>query len=272
MNFQVHMLPMKEVYSDDEFNCRGKIAPIDVIPLAQSIEEKGLQTPITVQPYTKVPGYKYRIVMGHRRYVAFKINKQEVIPCFIATDLDEFAARTQNLIENLNREDLNIMQEAHAIRHFRMAGWTVASIAKQINKSTGWVNIRLTALDMDPLIQKEIANDMLTQDQILQLSRIKKPEKRLEAVRLIKERKEKGEATSFDIVKPKVKGSTRRERKRHEIFEFMSLVQKTIGNSFATRCLAWTAGEISEYEIHKDLKREAEEKGKTYDIPKELYA
>jgi hypothetical protein len=43
----------------------------------------------------------------------------------------------------------------------------------------------------------------------------------------------------------------------------------SVGPSFGTRCLAWAAGEISEYELHLDIAEEAKAKGKRYNVPTE---
>ena len=42
---------VKEIYCDHDFNCRGQVAPIDVIDLAKSIELTGLLQPITIQSF-----------------------------------------------------------------------------------------------------------------------------------------------------------------------------------------------------------------------------
>src|SRR5262245_14130389 len=103
------MVPMDQIFSDDDFNCRGRIAPIDVIDLAKSIEEVGLQQPIVVQPYKHPlnPKILYRIMAGHRRFMAFRVNKSDKIPAFIREGLTDFEARLLNLTENLKRQDLN---------------------------------------------------------------------------------------------------------------------------------------------------------------------
>ena len=66
----IYDIPLAEIFSDDEFNCRGQIAPLDVLDLAKSIQQVGLQQPIIAQPWSEIHGKHWRIVSGHRRYKA----------------------------------------------------------------------------------------------------------------------------------------------------------------------------------------------------------
>src|SRR5690348_11843059 len=92
---KVYQVPMNEIFADDEFNCRGVIDPMTVIDLANDIRDKektrgegmGLIEPITLQPWSKEPGKKYRIVAGYRRFKAHEINKAEFIRALIREGL-----------------------------------------------------------------------------------------------------------------------------------------------------------------------------------------
>lgn len=268
---QVYKIPTVEIFSDDEFNCRGRIAPIDVVDLARSIEDNGLQSPILVQPIERPP-FKYRIISGHRRFAAVTIVlKAKTIECIVREGLDELTARKLNLEENLKRKDLNILQEAKAIEHFKKAGWTEEEISKEIGMSRGWVQIRGMVLSMPPDIQIQIAAGFLTQEQIRQVYTLKEPEQQYEAVRKIKDAKMAGEKP-VKIKPPKSPKEylAKRPRQREEIFQFIELVIDLMGGNFATRCMAWSAGEISDLEIHRDLKELCEEKGIRYEIPGEM--
>jgi|SRR5215831_7206355 len=133
---QIVELPVEMIYSDDNMNCRGRIAPYDVLELARSIEKSGLLSPIAVQPYDSVPGFRYRIILGHRRHKAFQVLKRETIPCVVKDGLTEVQVRILNLQENIERKDLNVLQEAHAIQKFKLAGYTLAEVANMVGMST----------------------------------------------------------------------------------------------------------------------------------------
>jgi len=268
----VHELKMEELYEDTDMNCRGAIVPIDVVDLCKSIERNGLLQPITVQPYTKPddPKIKYRIIVGHRRYTAFRVLKRESIPALIKIGLSEVQARVLNLQENLERQDLNILQEAKSIYKFKEAGYTMQEVAKLLNVSIGWVQVRYNLLSLEPEIQAEAARGFLTQGHIKQLYAMPDRETRFEAVKKIKESKLRGEKKAINIATPKKRNPLiRKPRQREEIFDMIGFIIDILGSSFSTRALAWAAGEISDLELYRDMKVEAEALGKLFSIPNE---
>lgn len=255
---------VNEIYSDMlDFNCRHQIiTPFEVETLADSIKEKGLLQPILVQPYDRGK-FKYKIIVGHRRFAAIKRLKHETIDCKLVSNVTESDARSMNLIENLERENLNMLQEAKAIEWFLNHGMTLKEIAKKVNKSTGWVHIRASILNLDEDIQKEIAAGWLKQDQIRALHDIPSRQGKIEAVKKIKEAKERGE--SVDIIETYNKKKTRSitdnldskvVRTAREIFEVQDAVTDQVGPNIVTRTLAWTGGVISTKEYLEDLNKE----------------
>ena len=65
--YTVTDVELNRIWSDDDFNCRGIIVPMDVIDLAKDIDRNGLQFPIAVQPINEVVGggdssFDFRIV------------------------------------------------------------------------------------------------------------------------------------------------------------------------------------------------------------------
>src|SRR5690606_25873258 len=92
---KLYEISLTDIYIDNAFNCRGAIAPIDVVDLAKSIKADGLQQPIIVEPFEH-PKYKYRIISGHRRFVAHRVNEAKTIQCKVVTGLNEFQARRLN--------------------------------------------------------------------------------------------------------------------------------------------------------------------------------
>lgn len=267
----VHSIPMSEIFSDDEFNCRGKIQPLDVVDLANDITSKGLDYPITIQPFKEHPPQKYRIVAGHRRFMAFRVNKAETIPCTIRTDLDDFKAAALNIRENVLRKDLNIKQEAHGIRKFMQAGWSEGAVAKELQQSRGWVQVRYMLLALPEDIQTEAAAGWMTQDQIRRIYSQKNPDSQYTLLRKIKEAKVRGEKVELPReVSPNHLVKRKRAQDRTVMFGFMDHVLVTIGAGFYTRILAWCAGEISDYEIHQDLEKYCEENDIPYTFPDEI--
>ena len=81
--------------------------------LAQSIKQDGLNFPLVVQPWHG----GYRLICGFRRYQAIAtILKWTKIPVMIRSDLSDAEAQRLNLSENLERKNLNILEEARALQ------------------------------------------------------------------------------------------------------------------------------------------------------------
>lgn len=259
-------IPMTEIFADETFNCRGRIAPIDVVDLARDIDANGLYQAIVVEPYERSP-YKYKMICGYRRHAAFRILEKKNIPAVISYGMTELQARRMNLSENLKRKDLNILQEAKAIKHFKDAHMTEEEVAKDLGMSRMWVQVRYHLLELEPEIQEEAAAGFLTQTQIRDIYSLPTKAERFEAVKRIKVSKINGEKRPVRVREIKIKPLAKRERERDEIFKMQDLIRDTVGNNFGTRCLAWTAGEISDFALMTDLKELAKQKGVYYEIP-----
>jgi ParB family chromosome partitioning protein len=264
---EVVQLPIKKVFSDPTFNCRGAIAPIDVVELARDIERNGLMQPIIVQPYQNGK-YDYRIIAGHRRAKAHEVLKWEHIDCIVKTDIDEGKALISNLAENIHRKNLNILQEARALEKLKNKGFSIEAVAMALGKSTTWVRMRYELLELPEVIQEAAAAGYIKQNQIRDLFRIKDQDEQIRLARKIKSAKQKGDKVPH-INKPKRNIFKAKQRNNREVEEMMNHVQKSIGNNFGTRCLAWAAGNISDIAIFQDIKQISEEAGLHYTIPDE---
>ena len=83
--------------------------------LADSIRSQGIMQPVLVRPLVPVNGeLRYEIIAGERRFRAAKLAGLEVIPVLVRA-VDDQTAAAMALIENIQREDLNPLEEAHGI-------------------------------------------------------------------------------------------------------------------------------------------------------------
>ncbi len=253
-DMQIQHLPLSEIYSDSTFNIRGAIHMGDVVELAKNINSHGLLQAISVQPYDKVPGYKWRIILGHRRFAAHQHLQRTMIPCVIKEGMSDIDAMAANFNENINRKYLNILEEAYGVKRFADSRLTVEQIAKLVNKGKNWVRIRQALLLMPEPIQQDAAAEFLTQGQILDLSTIGDPDEQMRIVRKIKEAKLNGEKRL-----PKVKEKTRdplklKRRQPNEIYEMVNhIIDETGQGCVGTRALAWANGEITDLDFYRDL-------------------
>ena len=114
--------------------------------LAQSIEEKGLISPITVKQFDN----KYIIVAGERRYRAHKLLKKKRILAYVIDAESNKDIMYMALIENIQREDLNVIEEAQALERLQNEfDLTHQQVAEVIGKSRTTVTnlLRLNQLE-----------------------------------------------------------------------------------------------------------------------------
>ena len=131
----------------------------DLNELATSIKNQGLIQPIIVR---QTSDDQYQIIAGERRWRASQIAGIHEIECVIKnlseTDVSELA-----LIENIQREDLNIIEEANAYKYLiKVKNITNENLAKIVGKSSSHVSNTLRLLELENNIQEMIISGDLT--------------------------------------------------------------------------------------------------------------
>lgn len=126
--------------------------------LANSIKIYGVIQPITVRKFND----KYELIAGERRWRASKIAGLREIPCLIK-DVTEEASTQIALIENIQREDLNPIEEAIAYKNLgENYNLTQEEIAKQVGKSRSYVANTMRLLNLHKEIINYISKGELT--------------------------------------------------------------------------------------------------------------
>tara|TARA_S200000501_G_C20870338_1_gene763952 strand:- start:2282 stop:3115 length:834 start_codon:yes stop_codon:yes gene_type:complete len=121
--------------------------------LAQSIEEKGLISPITVKQIEN----KYIIVAGERRYRAHKLLNKKRILAYVIDAKSNKDIMYMALIENIQREDLNPIEEAKGFKYLQdNLKSSITEIAKTVGKSRPAVSNTLRLLKLPGQIQESI--------------------------------------------------------------------------------------------------------------------
>lgn len=145
--------------------------------LADSIAIHGVIQPIAVRR-GKNEGF-YEIIAGERRWRAAKLAGIVTIPAVIL-ELDDAAAAQAALIENIQREDLNPVEEAKAYQTLLDTyGMTQENLAKQLGKSRSQITNMLRLLDLDEAILQTLATGELTIGHAKALLSVKDPADRL---------------------------------------------------------------------------------------------
>ena len=127
--------------------------------LAQSIKENGLIQPIIVR---QSPVIGYEILAGERRYRASIEAGLSEVPVIIKK-LSDQDMMVHSIIENLQREDLNPIEEAKAYQSLIDKGYTHADIAEKIGKSRPYITNLVRLLTLPDFILTEVETGKLSQ-------------------------------------------------------------------------------------------------------------
>lgn len=111
MPTELHYLSIDDIQAG-QYQPRQHFNPAALDELAQSIVSQGLIEPILVRAIAQE---RYEIIAGERRWRAAKLAGMQMIPCLIGNYTDKQAC-TLTLVENIQREDLNLIEEAYAYR------------------------------------------------------------------------------------------------------------------------------------------------------------
>lgn len=150
---QVRNIPLAEIVPS-ELNPRKTFNQEELQELAQSIQENGLIQPITLRKATNKKDAKYEIVCGERRYRACLLIGAENIQA-VVKELNDKQAFACMIIENLQRKDIDPMEEAAALNRLYSEGsMTVGEMAKMLGKSNSFVSGRIQLHNtIEPFVQ-----------------------------------------------------------------------------------------------------------------------
>ena len=127
--------------------------------LSSSIKTQGLIQPIIVKP---TEDNQFQIVAGERRWRACQLNGMHEVDCVIK-DLDDINVLEAALIENIQREDLNVIEEANAYKGLiEIKNINNETLSKLIGKSSSHVSNILRLLELDEKIQRMVVNGDLS--------------------------------------------------------------------------------------------------------------
>ena len=130
-----------------------------LIELAESIKEQGLQSPIKVRPMNGTGTFE--IVMGERRWRAHqKLGATEILA--FVEEMDDERAYIVALMENINRRDLNAIEEGRAYAHCMRMGMDADRISSTFGKAKNYITWRMSLLDLREDLQHLVARQQMT--------------------------------------------------------------------------------------------------------------
>ena len=127
--------------------------------LSESIALHGVITPITVR---KISDDRYRIIAGERRYRASRMAGLKTVPVHIV-EADELSAMEMGLVENIQRQDLNPVEEAEGIRTLiERYGMSQENAATRLSRSRPAITNALRLLDLPEKVKQLLAQGLLS--------------------------------------------------------------------------------------------------------------
>ena len=128
------------------FQPRRDFNPESLAELADSIRAQGVVQPVVLRP---LPGGRYELIAGERRWRAAQLAELHEIPA-VVRDVPDQAAMAMGLIENIQRDDLNPLEEASALKRLlEEFGLTHQEVAQAIGKSRATVTNLLRLLELN---------------------------------------------------------------------------------------------------------------------------
>ena len=143
--------------------------------LSESIKKHGIIQPLIVRK----KGLNYELVAGERRLRAAKLAKLQTVPVLVR-EYDEKQMRELSLVENIQRHDLNPLEEAKAIQELmKQCSYTQAQAAERLGRSRAAVANLLRMLNLPEELQAMIADEKVTAGQMRPLSALTDREQQL---------------------------------------------------------------------------------------------
>ena len=143
------------------FQPRGPIDTASLAELTDSIRSQGVLQPLLVRPHGDQPG-QFQIVAGERRWRAATLAGLTEIPCLVRK-LTNAQTSAAALVENLQRDDLNAMEEAEGFRRLQSEfGMTQDNLATAIGKSRSHVANTVRLLNLPDKVQHEVRSGALS--------------------------------------------------------------------------------------------------------------
>jgi ParB family chromosome partitioning protein len=179
---RVFYLPVEQIVPNPA-QPRKRFSPQGLSELAESIKEHGILQPLTVRRTST----GYELISGERRLRAARQTGLREVPCLIA-GVDEEESSLLALVENLQRRDLNFIEEAAAIaRLIRLYGFSQDEAARKLGKSQSAVANKLRLLRLPPKVIGGLQANGLTERHARSLLRLEDEDQQLEALRQIVE-------------------------------------------------------------------------------------
>ncbi|RYG73384.1 nucleoid occlusion protein [Lentibacillus lipolyticus] len=179
---EVTELPVEKI-EPNRFQPRAIFNEEKIEELAQTIHTHGMIQPIVVRDVNE--GNSYELIAGERRWRAAKLLEWEQVPAIIRSMTDTEIASVA-LIENLQREELTVIEEASAYaRLLDLHSLTQEALAQRLGKNQSTIANKLRLLKLPEEVQTALLDKQITERHARALIKINDPEKQVKALETI---------------------------------------------------------------------------------------
>lgn len=239
-NSSIIDVPIGEIQSN-RYQPRKFFAEKPLQELAASIKEHGILQPLVV---VRGSGGGYELIAGERRLRASKIAGLKQVPVIIR-EASDLAKLELALIENIQRSDLNPIEEAEAYQKLNDEfGLTHEAIAKRMGKSRPVVSNAIRLLSLPVEIQQALAEGRITEGHAKVLMEIKDEAKRLTMFRQVLEQKLTISDTAKEVKKVEVNRHTRQISRDPNLSAYEDQLRQRLGTKVTIRRRGQNGGEI----------------------------
>ena len=229
-------LPIEEV-GPGPFQPRKKINEQQLSELSASIEAQGVLQPIVVRERAvqdSQTGIRYEIIAGERRWRAAQLANLETIPAVVKTvsDIDAVAIA---LIENIQRENLNPLEEANAFQRLIIEyEMTHQEVANSVGRARASISNMLRLLELPNSVQELLNNSSINMGHARALLSIQDPAMQLEVANLVAEKKLSVRETE-KLVKSIFEGKTKEKKQPQKKDQDIINLEDTLTNQLGAK-------------------------------------
>jgi ParB family chromosome partitioning protein len=242
-------LPIASI-KPNPYQPREDYSDAEIAGLIESIKGKGIIQPIVVRKKGKV----FELVCGERRYRAAKKAGLQRIPA-VTKELTDREVLELALIENLQRKDLNPIEEAKAYNRLIVEfGLTQAEVSKVIGKERSTVTNRLRLLRLPLSVQAMVMREEITEGHARALLGLENESSMLAMANEIKRKKLSVRQVEHLMRR---RGSTKKKKSKKDLFT--TEAERLLREKFGTRCTIQKHGKsgklVIEFYSQEDLER-----------------
>ena len=158
----IKIIPVEQI-KPGSWQARKNFDANDLEDLSNSIKSKGILSPILVTQSNDNNETSYDLIAGERRWRAAQMAKLHEVPCIVVNDVDANSASVMSLIENIQRKDLNVIEEAQGFNELiNQYNYTQESAGKIVGKSRVYITNSLRLLKLPEKILSLIKDNKLS--------------------------------------------------------------------------------------------------------------